>query len=207
MRGEILFLEADRSAGYIHGDDLKRYYFSIKEIKNPLTLRPGANVDFIAEGSKAREIVILKPAAHSVTNPVLSDGGSETLSEDQSVLDYFLEAYSQKYVTFSGRARRAEYWSFMLVHTLILFFLIFFIIAAPNASALQTAAVIAAILYIPASVIPVIALTVRRLHDIGLSGWFYLVIFLPLGSVALVIMALLRSQKGANQYGAQPVAY
>jgi uncharacterized membrane protein YhaH (DUF805 family) len=55
--------------------------------------------------------------------------------------------------------------------------------------------------------LPVIALTVRRFHDMGYSGWWYLLTFIPyLGGLVVLVMMCLPSQEGSNKYGSHPYA-
>ncbi len=101
------------------------------------------------------------------------------------------------YVTFTGRARRAEYWMFCLTNFVIatLIGLIGFIL---NTDILST-------LYGLFVFIPNIAVAVRRLHDIGKSGWFYLVALIPIiGWIWLLILFCQDSQPGGNEYGPNP---
>lgn len=104
-----------------------------------------------------------------------------------------------KYATFSGRARRAEYWWFTL------FALIVYVLAAlvDSASGSQVATIVA----IVALILPSIAVAVRRLHDTGRSGWWYLISLVPLaGGIVLLVFTLQDSEPGANQYGPSPKA-
>lgn len=104
-----------------------------------------------------------------------------------------------KYATFSGRARRAEYWWFSL------FAVIVYVLAAlvDSASGSQVAAIVAFV----ALILPSIAVTVRRLHDTGRSGWWYLISLVPLaGGIVLLVFTLQDSEPGANKYGPSPKA-
>ena len=110
----------------------------------------------------------------------------------------------KKYVDFSGRARRAEYWMFTL-------FSIVFAIAAivlDNVLGLvseDTGYGVLYALFTLGIIFPGWAVTVRRLHDIGKSGWWILVDFIPyIGSIWLFVLTVMDSQPGDNQYGANP---
>lgn len=111
-----------------------------------------------------------------------------------------------KYARFEGRATRSEYWYFALFNMLILAGL--FILGIALASASSDAATFAGVLlfiWFLAVIIPSIALTVRRLHDAGYSGWLYLLGLVPyLGGVVLFIFSLLASQQTDNQWGRAP---
>lgn len=110
----------------------------------------------------------------------------------------------QHYADFTGRARRSEYWYFVLFN-----FIVSILIGL-------SLGVIAGLLNVPALVylvhlwslavfIPSLAVSVRRLHDIGRSGWWLLLSLIPLvGAIILIIWHCTDSQPGANQYGPNP---
>ena len=118
-------------------------------------------------------------------------------------MKYFLYCL-QHYADFTGRARRSEYWYFVLFN-----FIVSILIGL-------SLGVIAGLLNVPALVylaylwslavfIPSLAVSVRRLHDIGRSGWWLLLSLIPLvGSIILIIWCCFDSQPGANQYGSNP---
>lgn len=113
------------------------------------------------------------------------------------------------YATFTGRARRKEFWMFSLFHAIIVFTLIFlgasdFFFDYYSENTFGTLSIIL-ILYIIATFIPNLAVTVRRLHDTGKSGWFYLVVFIPyVGNLILLILVCFDSQYGKNKWGDNP---
>lgn len=105
----------------------------------------------------------------------------------------FIEAFKvciSKYATLDGRARRSEYWYWILANLLIGIVLGWI----PFVGILISIALF----------IPSIAVSVRRLHDIGKSGWWYLLILLPLVNLVLIYFFILDSQPGENQYGPNP---
>jgi uncharacterized membrane protein YhaH (DUF805 family) len=110
----------------------------------------------------------------------------------------------KKYVTFSGRARRKEYWMF------VLFNLIFAIVAMVLDNVLglaneQTGYGIIYTLYTLGVLLPSLAVLVRRLHDIGKSGWWVFITLIPLiGAIWLLVLLVGDSQPGDNQYGPNP---
>lgn len=105
----------------------------------------------------------------------------------------------KKYFDVQGRARRAEYWLFML-----------FMIGVFIATSIMDGTVQG---YGPASMIalcllliPSVTLSVRRLHDLGLSGFLVLIQFIPvIGPVALAIMFMFPGTPGWNKYGPDPI--
>lgn len=110
----------------------------------------------------------------------------------------------RKYAQFSGRARRKEYWYFILFNNIIMFG--FPILASTiNDDVLKVVAVIDAV-YCLAVFIPSIAVTVRRLHDSNNSGWWTLLILIPyIGGLILIIFCVLPSYSGTNKYGDNPI--
>ncbi|MFL6161851.1 MAG: DUF805 domain-containing protein [Jatrophihabitantaceae bacterium] len=102
-----------------------------------------------------------------------------------------------KYVVFSGRARRSEFWWFALF-TLILYILVGIIDAAIGSSALLIIVVLALLL-------PSLAVTVRRLHDTGRAGWWILISLVPfIGGIILLVFECQDSQPGVNAFGPSP---
>ena len=107
---------------------------------------------------------------------------------------YFLDVIKNKYAQFDGRARRAEYWFFFLFNTLAGMILTF--IYEPLNW-----------IYSLAVLVPGIAVGVRRMHDIGKSGWCLLLFFIPLVNIVLIFLWLCKAgDTGANQYGEDPKA-
>ncbi|MCC4631883.1 DUF805 domain-containing protein [Xanthomonas dyei] len=118
----------------------------------------------------------------------------------------------KRYADFEGRSRRKEYWMFMLLQVIVLVVLgIMFGIAAavmggengPGPLAWVVGAIMA--IFVLALIVPSIAVTVRRLHDQGKSGWFYLISFVPyVGGFIVLVFMCLEGTPGPNQYGESP---
>ncbi len=109
----------------------------------------------------------------------------------------------KKYAVFSGRARRMEYWMFILISTIIGLVLAFIEGLAGIAPEINYS--VLAGLYDLAVLIPTLAVSVRRLHDTGRSGWWLLIGIVPLiGSIVLLVFMVFDSQAGTNQYGPSP---
>jgi len=114
-------------------------------------------------------------------------------------------AVLRKYAEFSGRARRREYWLFALFNLLITIALAFVDMAAGLMH--ETGYGLLSGLYSLAVLIPSIAVSVRRLHDTGRSGWWLLIALVPIvGVIVLLVFMLLDSQPGDNGYGPNPKA-
>jgi uncharacterized membrane protein YhaH (DUF805 family) len=126
----------------------------------------------------------------------------------------------RKYATFSGRARRLEYWLWQVFLTLASLALAFWLVAAmpagwegSSAEDLQAAyglggsarmALWAIMIFSLAMILPSLAVSVRRLHDSDKSGWWVLLGLTGIGSVVLFIFFLLDGTQGPNRYGPDP---
>ena len=110
----------------------------------------------------------------------------------------------QNYAVFSGRARRKEYWMF------VLFNIIFGIAAVILDNVLGTAIKdlgygLFYFLYALAVLIPSLAVGARRLHDVGKSGWFLLIALIPIiGAIWLLVLLCTGGNAGENEYGPNP---
>jgi uncharacterized membrane protein YhaH (DUF805 family) len=112
--------------------------------------------------------------------------------QEKSFLDYFKEAITKNYVNFEGRARRKEYWGFQLINTIIVVVLtIIGIMINKNLAMLGN-------IFSLAVLLPSIAVGVRRMHDVGKSGWYILI------PIYNLILAFTDGEKGTNQYGPDP---
>jgi uncharacterized membrane protein YhaH (DUF805 family) len=102
-----------------------------------------------------------------------------------------------KYATFSGRARRSEYWWFYL------FSILAYIVAAIIARAINTQ--IISLIVVLALIVPSLAVTARRLHDTDRSAWWMLISLVPLvGGIILIVFNCQDSSAGMNRFGASP---
>jgi uncharacterized membrane protein YhaH (DUF805 family) len=117
-------------------------------------------------------------------------------------MNYYLTVL-KNYANFSGRARRSEYWYF------VLFNMIFAITAIilDNVLGLAFMGTLGPIylVYLLAMFIPGLAVSARRLHDINKSGWFLLVAIIPIiGGIWLLVLFCTDSTPGENKYGPNP---
>jgi len=118
-------------------------------------------------------------------------------------MNWYLEPF-RKYATFGGRATRAEYWTFSLINALVGVLLM----VIDNALGLAAKNGLGPLygIYCVATLIPAIAVSVRRLHDTNRSGWWLLIGAIPLlGSIVLLVF-MLQGSKPENQYGPDPHA-
>ncbi len=129
---------------------------------------------------------------------------------------------SEKYVTFQGRAARSEYWWFVLFYFLVLFVLTLLLMAVAGLNGFESGDiptlgyVVLALMgvFVLGTILPFIAVTVRRLHDRNMSGWWYLGFLVAgmipfvgiIASIALFVITCLRGTPGPNKFGADPLA-
>ena len=113
----------------------------------------------------------------------------------------------RKYADFSGRARRSEYCKFMFftmiveVLTTAVFTTIIPIVVDINGSEISLIYLAACLIF----ALPKLAVSVRRLHDIGKSGWFYLISLIPVvGQIIFFIWCVKDSEARTNKYGKDP---
>lgn len=119
-----------------------------------------------------------------------------------SLFSYYVKCF-QSFWVFDGRARRCEYWGFVLYNGLVSFILIFILyllLPVSIASAIYD-------LYNLIIFLPGLAVAVRRMHDIDKSGWYVLIALIPI--VGILIALFLDCRKGTdgpNKYGPDPIA-
>jgi len=106
-------------------------------------------------------------------------------------MNWYLKVLKQ-YVDFNGRARRKEFWMFFLIN-MIISMIFNYIGAAVNFPLLGT-------IYSLAVMLPYIAVGIRRMHDLGKSGWFILI------PIYNLILFATNGVEGENEYGADPKA-
>lgn len=103
----------------------------------------------------------------------------------------------KNYVNFGGRARRSEYWSFVLINA---FFVIVLSILDGFIGIRITSGLYSAFVLIPS-----ISVQFRRLHDIDKSAWWLLISLIPIvGAVILLVFSLKAGTEGENRYGSDP---
>ncbi len=112
-------------------------------------------------------------------------------------MEYYIGAW-KKFADFTGRARRKEYWMF------VLFNLIVSIICSVVDAALGTMFI--GSIYSLAVLLPSLAVGARRLHDTGRSGWWQLLWFIPVIGWIVMIVFLVQDSQDENDYGANPKA-
>jgi uncharacterized membrane protein YhaH (DUF805 family) len=219
MRGEILVFDERDGAGQISGTDGNRYGFNRADFKQAMQIRAGLQVDFVVEANWAREIFVLPSTVPSVSSSRYTGAGAPPA--DKGMWDYFVGVLTTNFSNFNGRARRKEYWSYTLFATLIITGLFILMIFAgfrlrdydpSRMNGIGWIALIILIIFGLWALIPSIALLIRRLHDIGASGWWVLLLYggqlIPvvglLASIAIIVIACIDSQRHPNMYGPPP---
>ena len=120
-------------------------------------------------------------------------------------MNWYIEVL-KKYAVFNGRARRKEYWYFVLFSMLISIVLAIIDGATGSFSAEAGMGLLGGI-YALAVLIPSIAVGVRRLHDTNRSGWWLLIALIPIiGAIVLIVFLASDSKPEENQYGPNPKA-
>lgn len=160
--------------------------------KKRLFLKKGDVIDFDVDAFRnGNAIQVFFALANSnVVNSNLSD----------------LLVKEQHYVDFSGRARRKEYWYFFLCGVIFAFLIgfIFAIIAdianISDESSKQIENIIIGIIYI-GIILPSLSVSVRRLHDVGRSGWWYLLSFTVIGWLPLIVWFCTNTNPQSNKWG------
>jgi uncharacterized membrane protein YhaH (DUF805 family) len=124
----------------------------------------------------------------------------------------------RKYADFNGRATRSEFWWFYLFTALVLsagylvqvFISLTQLVLRDN----YVTAFVGLLSFVIsmgmlgvgiALMIPLLAVGCRRLHDRGQSGWLQLLLLVPCGSIALIVLWILEGTPGPNPYGPRPV--
>ena len=117
-----------------------------------------------------------------------------------AMLEYY-KKYWQNYVNFQGRARRSEYWYPMLCNIIVAVVLG---ILATLTSLVSVFAILIS-LFSLAILLPSLSVEIRRLHDIGKSGWWLFIALVPMvGGILLLVWFCTDSNPGENQYGPNP---
>ncbi|MEB5476332.1 DUF805 domain-containing protein [Acinetobacter pollinis] len=193
MKGQILDFSIQTNIGIISGDDNNRYYFKGIEWKSTEIPNRGNKVDFDLdnEGNAIQVYLSLENKVNpleSFSNYLDKISNTNQAEENFNMIDWFVKSL-KNYANFSGRARRKEYWYFVLGQLIISIITGLLDETIFNISTL--------ILFIPG-----LAVLVRRLHDINKSGWWILISLIPfIGSIILLVWLLTNTKSEKNQWG------
>lgn len=122
------------------------------------------------------------------------------------LLDIYKYEIFRNYANFHGRTRRAAYWWFALSFNLLLLgsvalFMVLFPQDQGGPEILLAVLGLWFFVLVLGMMVPLYAITVRRLHDAGLSGWWVLLNFVPILGLAIIFLLLLPSRPGGERYG------
>lgn len=226
MRGEVLHYDETQGFGFITGADGNRYSFARENLRRETSMAKGALVEFQPGGGRARDVFSID--AKAADAPAAASAPSQTGNAPETpkpqhfgrsagneptaatgLWDYFWRGLTENYFNFAGRARRKEYWGYCLFWTIALLVIggigVFIDDTMGNLDELPAVTVGLCGLFLLATVLPWLGLNVRRLHDIGLTGWLVLLVLIPtFGSLIILIFALIPTQGRENQWGPVP---
>ena len=223
VQGEVLYFDAERGVGFISGTDGNRYHFDRADLSGRSDTHKGERVEFLTAGNRAQNVASLDarpasspdaadaslPGARNV--PTISQSAAlPATAASRSLFGYFRSCITGRYANFRGRARRKEYWGFLLFAMLMA--VVMALLGATVDGMIGNLdreepvfTTILALLAVVAILVPSLAVTVRRIHDIGLSGWFVLLGLIPsVGNLIILVFALIPSQKHTNKWGDVP---
>jgi uncharacterized membrane protein YhaH (DUF805 family) len=230
MKGEVLHYDDNAGTGQISGADGIRYNFTRGDLKQLLPIAKGSKVDFDFEGKSAKDIYLdgaapAAPAMNAAPAAPAAPAYTGPIEPDLGVWGYFVRAYTAKFASFKGRARRKEYWGWALF-AFIIYAITYGIaasgfaqiggvstyqemFAAMGQSPLILTGLGLTILFGLISILPAIGLLIRRLHDIGQSGWIALLLIIVsvipyinfIGGIGILVVALIKGQPTENKFG------
>lgn len=232
VQGKIISFNEYENSGIIIADDGIQYVFSGSEWTERYSPKAGDNVDFMFDGMGSINRVSYQPNKSYTTTPPLlhkapQDKGVTTSQEfgannrvnnnqhnnrieslyieesNYGIIDWTKKAFNN-YATFSGRARRKEYWLFYLATIIIAMafgFIEGFSKGVMGIGSMDDTSISSLILTL-VFFIPTIAAGSRRLHDIGRSGWWQLLWCIPLiGWIIIIILLAKDTSPQTNEWG------
>lgn len=208
MRGEVIEVSEDGDA-LVSGDDGVRYTFAARDVRAFIVQR-GDRIDFVPVDGIATEVVLLS-AAPPRSNYASGDSARPDAGET-SPWGYFVRCM-KKYVDGYGRARRREYWFFVLFRTLIVGVPVILggIISGiwsetgGDPSPVGVSFMVVGGLAYLGTILPNLCAMIRRFHDVGLTGWLVLLNAIPyLGPLVTFIICVLPSEARPNKHGPVP---
>lgn len=209
MRGLVEAYDPETGVGILGGEDGRKYSFTRLVVQDVDVIEIGLSLRFVNEGANVSEAIPVQDWS-SVRGWETPDPPPTEELEDAKdgpgPLHYWIKCLIL-YAYGRGRASPGEFFSFHVVNFIILILLAvtFTLLGdAVNQNLLGWIVFALFLLTLP----PTLALTVRRLHDAGFSGWFALVYFVPaLGWILLAfVLLLMPSQRHTNKYGRHPRA-
>ena len=197
MKGTILDYSIQSNSGVISGDNQIRYPFTGAEWKGQTPPNRGMRIDFDVDsmGNALQIYTELKTnnTLQSINKQLDQISNLNQDEEQYNPIDWFVKCLKQ-YVTFDGRARRKEFWFFMLVCIGL------GIVTQIVDSIIGTAPLLNGLLNL-ALFLPSLAVGARRLHDVGRSGWWQLIALTGIGLILLIVWWATDTKQEQNEYG------
>ena len=110
-----------------------------------------------------------------------------------------VKLFFSNYTNFKGRSTRSEYWWWVLANVIVLFVLQLFTRIFPSGLAMCFRVIMG--LYSLGTIVPNIALSIRRMHDVGKSGWWILISAIPLVGWVIYIYFAIQPSAATNEWG------
>lgn len=192
MKGIVLDFSVQTNTGIISGEDTKRYHFIGSEWKETTSPQRGQIVDYDINEQGQAVAIYFEIKATSTFSTQTTEQSSKN-EDEYNPFDWFAKGL-KNYANFNGRARRKEFWFFYLGVVLCNMF------AMILDAIFGTEFLFYALVYL-ATVIPTLAVSSRRLHDIGKSGWWYLISLTIIGIFLLIYWWASEGSSNRNQYG------
>ena len=120
---------------------------------------------------------------------------SHNIEENYGIVDWFKKGL-RNYTNFSGRARRKEYWYFLLMQIILIIIAMVLDTIIFDSDVGLFYLVVALGLFLPG-----VAVTIRRLHDTNHSGWWFLISLVPLIGIVLIVFLVRETKFETNQWG------
>ena len=131
----------------------------------------------------------------------------EKQESNYNMIDWWKKVVFKNYANFTGRARRAEYWYYVLGNALLIipFYILGIVGMSSDNVGFSSLGFVVYGLVLLGTIIPSLAVTVRRLHDLNKSGWYYFIGFIPLiGGIILLVWFFTDGNRFTNNYGNDP---
>lgn len=197
MKGQILDFSIQNNSGIISGEDQNRYQFNGAEWRDQKPPMRGDQVDFSHDGS-GNALQVYRALQQSngfsgLNNQLDKISNLNQSEENYTIVDWTVKVL-KNYVNFEGRARRKEYWFFVLAT------LIAGIVLKIIGSILHMGDLLNGLLNL-AVFLPSLAVVARRLHDTNRSGWWQLISLTIIGIIPLIIWLATETKQESNQWG------
>ena len=120
MRGEVLHYDDEQGFGFINGCDGKRYAFERRDLRRLVPVGKGTVVEFQIDGASAREIFIIRSDMRASAPAQFGRDAVAAEPESTGLWSYFARTLTSNYANFRGRARRKEYWGYVLFMSILM---------------------------------------------------------------------------------------